>query len=109
VTREELSRLVRRALDAGSTVAIVDLLAAGEPFEPSRGSSGAWYQPDEIAVRDLAAEGRGALDGGLALYPPPAPETRHVIVMARDDGNWLPYDEALERTLVELVEEWRGG
>jgi hypothetical protein len=107
--RDELARFVRRALDAGSTVAVVDLLAPGEPFEPSRGSSGAWYQPDEIAVRDLAPEGRGALDGGLALYPPPDPETRRVIVLSLDDGNWLPYDEALERTLVELVDEWRAG
>jgi hypothetical protein len=106
-SRDELARFVRRALDAGSTVAVVDLLTPGEPFEPSRGASGAWYQPDDISVRDLAEEGRGALDGGLALYPPPGPDTRNVIVLALDDGNWLPYDETLEQTLAELVSEWR--
>ena len=106
-SRDELARFVRRALDAGSTVAVVDLVGPGEPFEPSRGGSGVWYQPEEISVRDLAAGGRGALDKGLALYPPPDPDSRHLIVLALDDGNWLPYDEALEHILVELVNEWR--
>ena len=101
-SRDELARFVDRALEAGSTVAVVDLLAPGEPFEPSRGSTGTWYQPSQITVRDLAPEGRGALDGGLALYPPPPPDTRRVIVMAHDDGNWLPYDAELEQTLAEL-------
>jgi hypothetical protein len=106
-SRDDLARFVRRALDAGSTVAVVELLTPGRPFEPSRGASGTWYQPDEISVRDLAPEGRGALDGGLALYPPPGPDARNVIVLALDDGNWLPYDETLEHTLAELVDEWR--
>ena len=106
-SRDELSRFVRRALDAGSTVAVVDLQGSGDPFEPSRGGTGAWYRPEEFSARDLAVEGKGVLDGGLALYPPPGPDTRRVIVLALDDGNWLPYDEALERTLVELVDEWR--
>jgi hypothetical protein len=106
-TRDELAGFVRRALEAGSTVAVVDLTGSGEQFEPSRGAAGAWYKPDEFSVRDLAAEGKGVLDAGLALYPPPGPDTRRVIVLALDHGNWLPYDEALEHTLVELVNEWR--
>ena len=62
-----------------------------------------WYQPDEISVRDLAQEGAGALDGGLALYPAPDPHVRRVIILPLDGANWLPHDEALEGTVVELV------
>jgi hypothetical protein len=99
--RDELARFVRRTLAASSTIAVVDLLAPGEHFEPSRGQTGARYQPDQFAVRELG--GGGALAGGLSLYPPPGPGVQRVIVLPHDKGNWLPYDETLEHTLSGLI------
>jgi hypothetical protein len=86
---------------------VVELGAQGRKFEPSRGTPGATYQPGEISVRDLVEEGSGALDGGLVLYPPPGPDVRRVIVLPFDDANWVPYDEALERTVAELIDRRR--
>ena len=101
---EQLARALRRAADARSPVAVVELHAHGRQLEPSRGTPGAMYQPHEISVRYLA-EGSSAFDGGLVLYPPPDPDVRRVIVLPLDDANWLPYDAALERTVAKLTDQ----
>jgi hypothetical protein len=102
-TRANLARSVRRATEASIPVAVVDLLGPGQEFTPSRGKAGAWYRSDEIAVRDLGAAGAGGLAAGIALYPPPGSGTERVIVLPLERRNWLPYEEALERVLAELV------
>jgi hypothetical protein len=104
VTRAELARSVRRAADAGIPVAVVDLLGSGQEFTPSRGRVGRWYRPDENVVRELGKPGIGALAAGVALYPPPDPETERVIVLPMAQRNWLPYEENLERILAVVVD-----
>ena len=103
-TRGALARFVRRAVAAGVPVAVVDLLGPGRRFTPSRGDVGAWYRPDEIAVRELGSSGAGGLAAGLALYPPPGPDVGRVIVLPMERGNWLAHADSLERTLAELVD-----
>lgn len=103
MTSDELSRSVHRAADARLPVAVVELHASGEVFTPSRGRPGVRYRGSEIAVRTLSGWGAGALDGDVMLYPPPEAGVDRVILLPLADRNWLPHDDELERTVVELV------
>jgi hypothetical protein len=103
ITPEELAAAVGRATEAGIPVAVVELRGPGQPFEPPRGAPGARYGPDTISVRELTPQGSGALDSGVALYPPPGEGVDRVIVVPLERGNWLPYTEALEEAVAQAA------
>jgi hypothetical protein len=106
VTSDELSRSVRRAADADLPVAVVELHASGEVFTPTRGQPGARYRGSEVAVRPLSDW--GALAGDLMLYPPPDEGIERVIVLPLEERNWLPHDDELERSILELLQRRAG-
>ena len=100
---EELARLVGRALEAQVGIAVVDLLADGQPYQPSRGAGGSFFPASATAVRSLSPGAVADATGGLALRPPPDPGVRRVIVLPLDDGNWIEHDDALEARIAELI------
>ena len=105
--KDMLARAVRRAAEAASPIVVADLVGSGQPFTPSRGERGTRYGAEAMRLRDIMKGGARKLTSGLALYPQPDPGVQRVIVLAMDDRNWLPYDEELERTLLEIVRKSR--